>query len=223
MLTYLKWIAYNAWTIRKSCNKYLLKNHFEFISGKIGCNLNCSEMLCVFKWDWKSPGTLGFLLSGSTCGISYCCSLFFVFNTPRQLNLPHFKEPAAVGVHICNVNKRRQSVARDLRLFAREVIVGCHGSLAWLISVINIWLYTARQLQLCKIWVTCLLRVWHPTFSRASAIARSESMDGIWPPPSPPELYQINVHRSNIKARKTGAKVIAASWVQIWCQKWFRL
>ena len=26
-------------------------------------------------------------------------------------------------------------------------------------------------------------------------------MDGIWPPP--PELYQINVHRSLIKARKT--------------------
>ena len=27
-------------------------------------------------------------------------------------------------------------------------------------------------------------------------------MDGIWPP-SPPELYQINVHVSKIKARKT--------------------
>ena len=29
-------------------------------------------------------------------------------------------------------------------------------------------------------------------------------MDGIWPP----ELYQINVHRSNIKAIKTGKRLL---------------
>ena len=28
-------------------------------------------------------------------------------------------------------------------------------------------------------------------------------MDGIWPPSPPPELYQISVHRTHIKARKT--------------------
>ena len=39
-----------------------------------------------------------------------------------------------------------------------------------------------------------------PFYERAPC-ARSESMDGIWP--SPPELYQINVHRSHVKARKT--------------------
>ena len=32
-------------------------------------------------------------------------------------------------------------------------------------------------------------------------------MTDIWPP-SPPELYQINVHRSNIKARKTGKRLL---------------
>ena len=68
-------------------------------------------------------------------------------NPPPPINLQHFKEPAAVGVYICNVNKRRQSVARHLRLFARKVIVGCHGSLAWLIFVISIWLCTTRQLR----------------------------------------------------------------------------
>ena len=74
---------------------------------------------------------------------------------------------------------------------------------------------------LAALWSSCFHNItWFPndstlwespkllSFLRASAIARSESMDDIWPPPSPPELYQINVHRSNIKARKTGKKLL---------------
>ena len=62
-------------------------------------------------------------------------------------------------------------------------------------------LRSGHYLSLCSLALPSLGQPVGRQFLRASADRPSESMDDIWPPP-PPELYQINVLRSNIKARK---------------------